>query len=299
MYVPIGGIEQWIEIVGAGKPPLLFLHGGPGASSRPAAAAWQSWTDHFSVVHWDQRGTGRTFARNGAEGSGALTLARMVEDGLEVAAYVKDRLGTGKVLLVAHSWGTILAVHMLKRRPDLFSAYVGAAQIVDMRRNEEIKYATLIARAKAAGNREAEADLARIGPPPHEDLDAMRILVRWADALTLGEGDPIRPRPRPRSADFTEEDGSWLVRGLEFSSGQLYREIAAVDLATLGPAFAVPMFFFHGTEDLLAPLALVESYVEAIAAPRKELVFFPDCHHFLAINRPEDFLAEILARVAP
>ena len=301
MYVPIGGIEQWIEFAGedVGKPTLLFLHGGPGASSRPAATAWSAWSRHFNVVHWDQRGTGRTFQRSGVDRSGPLTLARMVADGLDVATYVRGRLKAGKLVLVAHSWGTILAIHMLKQRPDLFAAYVGAAQVVDMGRNEEIKYATLLARAKASANAEAEADLARIGPPPHTDLEAMRILVRWADTLTRGEGDAIRPRPRPRSPDFTEEDGQWLVQGLEFSSSQLYREIAAIDLAALGPDFAVPMFFFHGSEDLLAPLELVESYLRAMAAPHKELVLFPDCHHFLVINRPDDFLAEMLARVVP
>ena len=299
MYVPIGGIEQWIEIAAddPANPVLLYLHGGPGASSRPAAAAWRSWQRYFTVVHWDQRGTGRTLARNGEAGCGSLSIERMVEDGLAVAEFLRSELGKDKLLLVAHSWGSILGIHMAKRRPDLFSAYVGTGQVVDMGRNEEIKYRTLLARAESDGNREAQRELTEIGPPPHSDLEAMKILVRWADALARGAGDPVKPRPNPRSPDFTAEDGEWLMRGLGFSSGQLFREIAAIDLTRLGPRFDLPIFFFQGTEDLLAPIPLVEEYFSAIEAQRKEFVRFADCHHFLVINRPDDFLAELVGRV--
>jgi pimeloyl-ACP methyl ester carboxylesterase len=299
MYVPIGGVEQWIEIEldDPANPVLLYLHGGPGASSRPAAAAWKPWRRHFSLVHWDQRGTGRTLARNGEAGCGRLTIDRMVEDGLAVAEFLRAEIGKERILLVAHSWGSILGIHMAKRRPDLFSAYVGTGQVVDMRRNEEIKYRTLLERAESDGNREAVEELTGIGPPPHSDLEAMKILVRWADALARGGGDPVKPRPNPRSPDFTAEDSEWLIRGIGFSGGELFREIAAADLTTLGSKFDVPIFFFQGTEDLLAPIALVEAYFSAIEAPHKELVRFADCHHFLVINRPDDFLAELLARV--
>ena len=82
MYVTIGGIEQWIRIgpTGPERPVLLYLHGGPGGTSVPAAAAWKAWEDHFTVVHWDQRGAGRTFARNGESGCGSLTIERMIQD---------------------------------------------------------------------------------------------------------------------------------------------------------------------------------------------------------------------------
>jgi hypothetical protein len=43
MYVPIGGIEQWIQFSKnePAHPILLYLHGGPGGTWVPAAAAWK------------------------------------------------------------------------------------------------------------------------------------------------------------------------------------------------------------------------------------------------------------------
>jgi pimeloyl-ACP methyl ester carboxylesterase len=81
VYVRIGGIEQWIQFNEnrPDNPTLLYLHGGPGGTSVPVSAAWKPWEEHFTVVHWDQRGAGRTFARNGEAGCGRLTVERMVQ----------------------------------------------------------------------------------------------------------------------------------------------------------------------------------------------------------------------------
>src|SRR5690242_11136169 len=68
-YVTIGGIEQWITIRGEDRanPVLLFLHGGPGDATNPwGFAAFRRWLKAFTVVQWDQRGSGRALAKSGA-----------------------------------------------------------------------------------------------------------------------------------------------------------------------------------------------------------------------------------------
>lgn len=196
MYAEIGGIEQWLEIgtESLDNPVLLFLHGGPGGSSRPAAAAWKPWQKHFTVVHWDQRGAGLTLTRNGEEGCGCLSIDRMVSDGMEVANFLQSRLSKAKVLLVGHSWGSVLGVHMLKKKPELFSAYVGTGQMVNKRQNEEVNYQRDLAKAKALGNVEAIAALTEIGPSPYADRDKVRRLRHWSDALASGSGDSVQMR---------------------------------------------------------------------------------------------------------
>jgi hypothetical protein len=60
--VQIGGIEQWVSIRGRDKrnPVLLVIHGGPGYVLMPMSW-WSSrdWEEYFTVVQWDQRGSGK------------------------------------------------------------------------------------------------------------------------------------------------------------------------------------------------------------------------------------------------
>jgi pimeloyl-ACP methyl ester carboxylesterase len=300
MYVPIGGIEHWIQHGGAPDAPiLLYLHGGPGGTSVPVAAAWKPWEEQFTVVHWDQRGAGRTFARNGEAGCGRLTINRMVADGLEVVDFLGATLGKRKLVIVGHSWGSVLGIHMLRQRPELFAAYVGTGQLVNKRRNEEFNYRRQMAQAQKSGNAEALAALQAIGPPPFPDRDAIKVLRQWADVLTDGDGDSAQPRPTPIAPDYSRDEVPALMQGAEFSRRELYDEIETVDLPSLGLAFDSPFFIFHGTCDQATPMELAEEYFAAVAAPHKEFVRFEGCHHFVVINRPHDILRELVARVLP
>lgn len=300
MYISIGGIEQWIQMRGAPQAPiLLYLHGGPGGTSVPAAEAWRPWEECFTVVHWDQRGAGRTFARNEESGCGRLTVNRMVADALEVLAWLTATLGRRKIVIIGHSWGAVLGVHLIRRRPDLVSAYVGTGLLVNERRNEELNYRRQMRQAQASGNEEALIALRAIGPPPFADRAALKILRQWADVLAEGDGDPVQPRPTPIAADYARDEVPALMRGAEFSRRELHDELEAVDLPSLGLTFDIPFFLFHGTCDQQTPIELAEEYFAAIEAPHKEFVRFEGCHHFVVMNRPHDILRELLARVVP
>ncbi len=199
LFVPIGGIDQWVQykLTDQRHPVLFYLHGGPGGSSRPAAKAWEAWEKHFTVVHWDQRGAGRTFGKQGEAGSGRLTIDRMVSDGIVVAEFLRAQLRKQKIFLIGHSWGSVLAVHMLKRRPELFSAYVGTGQLVNRQRNEEFNYLRQVAQAERMQNKEALQALAELAPPLHFDRAGVRVLRQWADELADGAGDSVKLRPIP------------------------------------------------------------------------------------------------------
>ena len=60
-----------------------------------------------------------------------MTLDRMRQDGIELTEYLCEHLGRRKVILVAHSFGTILGLRMIREIPDLFFAYVGTGQVAD------------------------------------------------------------------------------------------------------------------------------------------------------------------------
>lgn len=302
MYVPIGGIEQYLRIGGSG-PILLYVHGGGGGISRPAAAAWAPWEEHFTVVHWDQCGAGRTLARNGPERCSPIPMERLVRDGIELTEFLIRHLKQPKILLVGHSFGSAISVMMLHKRPELFSAYVGTGQFVTTGRMFAGNYRRAIANAERVGNAEAVRTLGDIGAPPYKELDSLKTFILMRDQLAAatdnGEGDPIPPRPVPKALDFTEDDKRMMKEGLNFIRGQTYGEFSELDLPSLGLKFSVPMFFFHGAEDPSTPCEMAEEFFAAIEAPHKEFVRFEHYHHFFQVNRPLDFLRELLARVRP
>jgi hypothetical protein len=196
----------------------------------------------------------------------------MVRDGLEVVEYVLGTLApaSGRVVLVGHSWGSALGVHMLKRRPELFSAYVGTGQLVNMRENEEYNYRWTLRRAELMGNTEAVDAVRALGAPPFSDPVKLKALREWSDRFAQGDGDPLIPRPPVRPANFGPDDVPPMVAGAEFSLRQLLPELFKVDLPALGLEFEVPMFFFHGACDHHTPAELAERYCSSISAPHKE-----------------------------
>jgi pimeloyl-ACP methyl ester carboxylesterase len=165
-FIRLGGIEQWITIRGANKnsPVLLIVHGGPGEAQSPLVSTWEPLERDFVVVQWDQRGGGRTRARVGAAGQ-AASLEQLKLDGIELARYVRDYLRADSVVLVGHSWGSFLGVHIVKRQPQLFRAFVGTGQVTTWRSMVEAQYAYALSRARSEPNAAAVAELESQGVP--------------------------------------------------------------------------------------------------------------------------------------
>src|SRR5689334_2800941 len=185
-FVSIGGIEQWVTIRGQDRanPVLLLLHGGPGdVTSCWTFALFASWEEHFTVVQWDQRGAGRTLRKSGPAVAPTLTVDRMAQDGIELTEYLRKHLGKQKIILVAHSFGSLLGLQMVRSRPDLFYAYVGTGQVADETKNYFAAYAALLKKARAVGNQRAVNELSKVGPPPYSSGEGYGIQRKWSNAF--------------------------------------------------------------------------------------------------------------------
>src|SRR3546814_1140508 len=86
--------------------------------------------EYFTVVNYDQRGAGKTFLANDPDAvADTLHIERYVDDAIEIAEHVRARLGKDKLIVMAHSWGTVVGMGAALERPDLFHAYVGIGQV--------------------------------------------------------------------------------------------------------------------------------------------------------------------------
>lgn len=65
--VMINGADHQIMIRGEDKrnPVIIFVHGGPGCSEIPYVRKYQKeWEKHYTIVHYDQRGSGKSYKFN-------------------------------------------------------------------------------------------------------------------------------------------------------------------------------------------------------------------------------------------
>lgn len=303
-FVPVGGIDQWIAIQGrdSANPAVLYLHGGPGEAQSPFLEQFAPWRTDFTVVNWDQRGSGKTFGRNGASTPGMAppeaALDRMCEDVREVAEYTCRRLGHKKVILVGQSWGSMLGLRAAKRWPHLFHAFVGTGFFVNWTESLRGQARSTREAAIAANDREALTALDSAEKLPETDMT--RIIAsnkyRWSSSdlayLKIQQAFIGEP-PLPERGDVAD----WVAGG-GFSVPRLLSVIFGYDARKLGDDIPVPLFVIHGADDRVTPLSAAENYVGQVRAPAKKVVPIAG-GHFACFTNPTAFVGALREHVRP
>ncbi len=300
-YVRIGGIDQWVQIRGDDRrnPVLLWLNGGPGFSTISGTRLVRDWEKRFTVVMWDQRGEGRTFLSTGAKRSAPMTIDRMTQDGIELSEYLRRHLHKDKIILFGHSWGTVLGVGMVKRRPDLFSVYVATGQVTNEQAMMARTYPRLLARARALGNRRAERELLAAGPPPYGDWRQSKAWLIWSNNLDPGRLEWPHTAGRPWAAVQSQFGQLLELPGEAFNVATMMPTLMSVNVPALGSRFEAPVVFIQGTEDLDVGTDLVRAYFDGLTAPHKELVLLQGDGHLALFRDRDRFLAALVEHVRP
>jgi proline iminopeptidase len=309
--VVLGGNRQWITIRGHHKdnPVLLFIHGGPGAVDMPLSHGFQTpWEEYFTVVQWDQRGSGKSYAGIDTEAvKKTLTVDRMVTDAEELTAYLRKRLDQDKIIVAGHSWGTFVGVMLTKRRPEWIHAYVGMGQLVNPMENERQKYAFALREAKRRNDSDTLAKLKKIAPYPtvgHADfgkvLTLSNAINEFDDASHTKDGSK-EISLLLSSPDYSAKDIYRLISGESalFPARALFDEIMAIDLNRLGPKFDVPVVMFNGRHDWVTPTPISTAYFETIEAPQKKLIWFEHSGHNMFNDEPGAVFVALVNEVRP
>jgi pimeloyl-ACP methyl ester carboxylesterase len=306
--IQLNGARQWVLIRSedVANPVVLFLHGGPGTSQLTQLRRQQAALEaHFTVVDWDQRGAGKSFAagRDGAR----MNMAQFVDDVVVLSEYLANRFRRRKILLVGHSWGSAIGLLAVARRPDLFSAYVGVGQMARPAEGEAISYAWTLEQARAAGDAAAVRKLAEIGPPPYTGewrrkfLAQRQLLARfggeWHGSRMGAFGTVLRNLVLSR--EYTFGDRLDFFRGIFRSLELLMPELQRRDFFAEVPALEVPVWFCLGRHDHEVPAVLAARYLEALRAPHKALVWFERSAHLPNAEEPDRFNRLLVEEVLP
>ena len=299
-FVRIGGIDQWITIRGDDRrlPILLIVHGGPADPQSLLVDTYAPYERDFVVVQWDQRGAGRTYLRN-RDSARQLSLERMARDGLDVADYLTSHLEQRRILVLGHSWGTILATAMVQRKPERFKAYVGTGQVASWRACVAEQWSELMSRAGAVGDQPTLDLMASIGVP--DPMDAGQYF-KWRNVLNrkyLGAADAqwldrLRAMS-PSDLGLTQDELAATGEGANQSMSALLGVQMSADLAASARQMPVPVLMIQGRDDLYTPTRPALEYFATLVAPAKSSVVIAGAGHFAMMTHPHEFSAALVA----
>jgi pimeloyl-ACP methyl ester carboxylesterase len=305
----IGGIDQWIFARGqdSDNPVILFVHGGPASPSAPTMWTWQRpLEEYFTVVNYDQRGAGKTYLESSPDAvRDSLHIASFVDDAVEIAEQVAKRYGKKKVILMGHSWGTIVAMQAALKRPDLFYAYVGVGQTINVMDNERVSFEFALDQARKTGNAEATKELEAIAPYPgntpitRERIIAARKWAQYYGGLAAYRHDFSYYFDAPKlSPEYDDKADAAIDEGNMLTLGAILPEFMAVDMKPV-KQFPIPVLMFMGRHDFTTPSEPTAQWLDKVKAPYKRGVWFENASHLLQFEEPGKVLVSMLNYVRP
>lgn len=307
----LGDLRQWIFSRGIDQnnPVLLFLHGGPGAPMLGMSSSRKYDTEmikHFTVVHWDQRGAGKSFNRDIPVDS--VTLDRFVEDCNELIDYLRNRFHTPKVFVVGHSGGTLIGIKTAYKYPEKIHAYVGVAQLINDYEQQKLAYDFIIEEAEKSGDVRRQNAIKAIGPPhyksPKKVIEIARHISHYGGFLRNAS---IRQTIKMvifvlsflTTPEYSLSEGirTLIGKGYKFTVNAMWEEMKNVNLTKEIQSIKVPIYFFEGKYDMTTPTVFVEKFYDNLNAEKgKKLIIFENSAHFPMIEEKERY-QELLINV--
>jgi pimeloyl-ACP methyl ester carboxylesterase len=253
-----------------GRTPILLLHAGI-ADRRMWDPIWSALTAGRDVVRVDLRGFGESTERpTGPWSARADVLATL------------DGLGIERVHVVGCSFGAGVCVEVALERPGAVASLVLAAPggaLLTERTDEFAAFVEAEESAMERGDLDAatEANVVHWVDGPHRGPDVVPAAVR----------DAVRTMQR-RALEITLdwEDAIWeeLEDGLEPEAPERLGEIVA------------PTLVISGGLDI--DTVRMAADVVLAGVPGAKGVVWPDVAHLPSMERPNDFVAEVLRWVA-
>jgi proline iminopeptidase len=265
----------WAEYGDPTAPPLLVLHGGPGASHEYLLPQMLALASDHRLVCYDQRGGGRSRADDDRATIGW-------QDQVADVARVAAELDVAPLNLVGYSWGGLLAM--------LFTIEAVAGRV-----GPSVTSLALIdpAPATRAYREEFERELARRQAGP--EVAALRDELQRSG---LRERDPEAYRQRafelsvagyfadPRRAhDLTP----FRVTGRVQQS--IWQSLGDYDILPALETMQVPAFVAHGRQDPI-PLESSQSTARALGTG---CVVLEHCGHVPYVEAPEQLFPPLQA----
>ncbi|MDZ7844651.1 MAG: alpha/beta hydrolase [Anaerolineales bacterium] len=295
--VTLGGQEQTILIRAESpdNPVLLYLSGGPGQSDLGyTRVLFQDLTEDFVVVSWDQRGTGKSYSA--LDPTTDLTFDQAVSDTIELTNHLRERFAEDKIYLLGESYGTILGVEAVQRRPDLYYAWIASGQMVDIAETDRRLFYDLLDYADEHDLGDLREQMLAYGEPPYQDIPyANGTVMGYYEALYPPYTPPQAYIERGRAAklgfmnilseEYNLVERVNVLRGLIDMFTIMYPQLQGIDLRTDVTEMEIPIYILDGAAEAAARRDLTLEWFESVEAPVKRIYTFENAAHSVAFEQ--------------
>ena len=264
----VNGTRLFVHREGTGDP-LMVVHGGPVLDHGYLVEPLRPLGRDFELIFFDQRLSGRSAA---TVDSASVTLRNFVAD-IEA---LRSELGLGRVHLLGHSWGGLLATLYALEHPDRLRSLVLVSPMAPS--------AELWGREEtAARDRTAPEDTAGMGA------------LRSSEAYRAGDPQAIermlRMSFRSQFADRSDASALGFHIGEDYRDrsrqfGYLMSDLSSYDLVHRLPQIDSPTLLVYGNAEVGADLG---ADTLRSLLPRASLEVLSGAGHFSFLERPEAF----------
>jgi len=285
-FVDANGVMIYYEEFGEGKP-LMIVHGGPGASHDYFLPYLIPLAKQNRLIFIDERGSGQS---QRLEDSTQYTVDNMVED----VEAVRKALDLGKMSLLGHSYGGVLAqAYALKYQQNLThlvlcSTFPSTSQMNEVFKEMKLKMSPEL---RDRIDKMEKAGLYGHGLPyEHNRYTNEYMVAAW------GEGYfpyLYQRRPDPNYDPVASGVMSWrLYREMWGPDGEFVIDgnLKSVEYVDQLSTINVPTLITCGDHDECPP-SLAEEMHEKIAGSK--LVIFPNSGHMTFVDQPDLFIKAV------
>lgn len=270
----------WCRYGDPALPPMIVLHGGPGAHHDyllPQMLSLATLGGGFELVFYDQRGGGRSKTDDPTP----VTVSTHVDDFVATC----DELGVNGAPLIGYSWGALLALHVViagrarsagVAMPPWLALVSPAPYLPEdratfdaalLRRQVAPDVASLRAQLQASGLRERDADAYR------QRAFELSVAGYFAHPDRSSNLTPFRVTGRVQQSTWASVNGPAVLTAL--------------------PQVQLPALVVHGDSDPI-PLASARRTAAALGA---QFVTLAGCGHVPYVEQPEALQAALQAFV--
>ena len=261
-FIEVKGVNTHYHEDGQGEVIVLIHGSGPGVS------AWANWrllfpllSEHFHLYAPDVVGFGYTDRPEGIQYGIELWADHMID--------FIETVGEKKVTIIGNSFGGAIALHMAKKRPDLINKLIMMGSMG-------------IDHPMADGLDQAW------GYEP--SIENMKDLIKtFAFNQSIADNDDLVEMRYKASIQpgFQESFSSMFPAPRQKHVGAMALTIDELQ------DIKFPALLVHGRDDKVIPLKET-SYRMALALPNAQLVVFPECGHWVQIEKTKEFAAQVI-----